>query len=152
MTSSVVQGSTAVRAQCVIYIHGRNIRPVQRQQRRQYSLGELLASKLRSCWILRRLTGHNVVSVQIRKIELEELVFVVPMRLTFSVLLPLCWCWWRVGNLGNEIGCRRLCNAIDEDTKQGDPKKDEKPNSEAKQYSLAVTEPDSLLLWRVFDA
>lgn len=70
-------------------------------------------------WGLRLLAGRrsvNIVSVQIRQGQCQELMLVLPVRLFLSIVNPFGWRRWWVCDLGDEVRCRGFGNPVDQNS------------------------------------
>ena len=94
----------------------------------------------------------GVICIQISQRQLQELLLVLPGDLALRKLLAVCRRRRRIGDLRNEVRCRRLRYAIDEDPEQWNLEKDVEAGAEAEEDPFAVTEPVVLLLGGEFDA
>lgn len=83
----------------------------------------------------------NVVSVHILPGKIEEFMLVLPPNRVLLELLSLTWWWRRVGDLGNEICRRRLCETVDEDANQRNLDKDIEAKTETKEHTRTILEP-----------
>lgn len=54
-----------------------------------------------------------------------------PSSLALGKTFHLTWLGWGIGDLGDKIGSRGFCNAVDEDAEKGNLEKDIEADAEA---------------------
>jgi hypothetical protein len=73
-----------------------------------------------------------VYLVQVHQIEAQKLVLVPPHLLARRKRLHLIGRWGRVGDLGDEVRCGGLRNAVDQNTDKGDSDEDVEAQAKSK--------------------
>lgn len=73
-------------------------------------------------------------------------MLVLPRYLAFCEALTLRGCWWRVGDLRDEICCGGLGHAIHEHANEWSLQDYGESKGKAEKNAFAVTEPTALLL------
>lgn len=79
-------------------------------------------------------------------------MLVVPSDVLLLEILRFLRWWWRVGDLGDEVGSGCFSDAVDEHTQKRDFEEEEKGDCEAVEHARTVVEPEFLLLRGVADA
>jgi hypothetical protein len=92
------------------------------------------------------------VSIEVRKLEVQELVLVLPLLLACGKTFDLSWCWRRICNLCNEICCGCFGYSVDENAEERDAQEDVEANTKSKEKPLSVVEPVLFLLFGELDS
>lgn len=98
--------------------------------------------------LLALLGRSDVQRIQFVQGKLQELMLIAPVSLCLGEVIPLFGLRWWVSDLGNQEGSRSFSNAVNEHAEQRNLKEDEESNSKPEENTLAVVEPDFLLLRR----
>ena len=94
----------------------------------------------------------SIDSIKKGERQRHELMLIGPSHLCLGEPLGLRGRRWRIRDLGDEVGSRGFCNAVDEYANKWDLEKDEEAYSEAEQNSFTLFEPFSLLFLGVMDS
>ena len=72
-------------------------------------------------------------------------MLVPPLDLAFGELLAIRWSRWRVRNLRDQVCCRCLRDAVDQNTQKRDLQENVEADAEAKEKAFTIVKPGSLL-------
>lgn len=94
----------------------------------------------------------DVVCIHVVPRHVEELVLVRPAERLILELIGFGGWWWWVSDLCDEICRRSFCETVDKDTYERYLDEDVEAQTEPKEYTSTVFEPQLLLVFVVADA
>lgn len=110
---------------------------------------EFLPKPFQACFdrILQLGSGHNIVRIKVCERESQKFMLVPPLDLAFGELLAIRWRRRRIRNLSDQVCCRCLRNAVDQNTQKRNLQENVKADAEAEEKAFTVVEPGFLLGW-----